>query len=151
LDFLEKVKLFNDIGGTREEFNPRKVGLYIGLIAEEFAEMFESFNDASWGEWIEKINGLSEGFKSGKFDGYIASDTFDREEFLDAAVDISVVSVGAGIAVGSDIIGACNEVADNNLSKFPIIDGEYTVIKDENGKIRKPDSYQPVSLTKFLK
>jgi predicted HAD superfamily Cof-like phosphohydrolase len=152
MDFLQKVKLFNDIGGTAEEFNPRKAGLYTGLIFEELAEMVDSFNDVGWGAVSHYLNTIAERFKSGDYDGQFTLDSFDREEYLDAAVDIAVVSVGAGIAIGSDIIGAANEVADNNLSKFPIIDGEYTVLKNpETGKIMKPDTYQPVSLAKFLK
>lgn len=38
MDFVDKVSKFNEIGGIKNEFDARKVALYIGLQAEEFAE-----------------------------------------------------------------------------------------------------------------
>lgn len=151
--FTEKVKLFNTISGNTGEFDPRKCALYQALIFEEVYEQLEAFNSEDWNDTISYLKDLSTRFKRGDYDDYYKTETFNREEFLDAAVDISVVAIGAGIAVGSDIEGACHEVADNNLTKFNYneVTGEYVVEKDANGKVKKPSSYQPVSLEKFLK
>lgn len=153
MEFISKVKKFNEIAGNTGEFDPRKFAMYMGLITEEFKEALESFNSEDWNDTITYFNDLSTRFKRGDYDDYISSPNFNRVEALDAAVDIAVVSVGAGIATGSDIEGACHEVADNNLTKFNYnyITGEYTVLKDENGKVKKPPNYQSVSLDKFLK
>ena len=85
----------------------------------------------------------------------------DRVEALDAAVDIAVVGLGQGIAVGADIVGACDAVAENNLSKFPLKTiwnftfpfrhQVHTVLKDENGKVKKPPGFKSVVLTPFIK
>lgn len=151
LSFLEKVVLFNDIGGTKAEFDKRKASLYVGLCIEELGEMIESLNqtDEAWVSWVDGLDNLATLFKSGKFD-YVM-DNVNRIEFLDAAVDIAVVATGAGIAIGSDIIGAMGEVATNNLTKYNLVDGKYEVLLDENGKIRKPLNYLPVNLEQFLK
>lgn len=151
LSFIEKVVLFNDIGGTKAEFDKRKASLYVGLCIEELGEMIESLNqtDESWVAWVDVLDELATSFKSGEFD--YAMDNVDREEFLDAATDIAVVAIGAGIAIGSDIIGAMNETADNNLTKYNLVDGKYEVLLDESGKIKKPLNYQKVSLELFLK
>lgn len=151
LSFLEKVVLFNDIGGTKAEFDKRKASLYVGLCVEELGEMIESLNQTheNWVAWVDALDQLATSFKSGEYD--YAMDDVDRKEFLDAAADIAVVATGAGIAIGSDIIGAMNEVADNNLTKYNLVDGKYEVLLDENGKIKKPTNYQKVSLERFLK
>lgn len=149
-NFVNKVKEFNSIAGTKEEFNIRKCALYTGLILEEVAELLNSYKGIPESlELAKTVDMMATRFKSGDFDSKVNS--IDREEALDAAVDIAVVSIGQGISVGADIVGACNEVADNNLSKFPIVDGVRTVLKDANGKVRKPDSYKPPELKQFLK
>ena len=142
--FVSKVKLFNEIAGTKEEFNQRKAAMYVGLILEELGEMFESFKTPEWELEAEHLHLMGTRFKKGDFDS--ALDTVDKVEFLDAAVDIAVVSLGAGISIGANIEKACLKVADNNLDKFPIVNGVHTVLKDENGKVRKPDGYKSVDL-----
>lgn len=151
MDFVQKVKLFNEIAGTKEEFDSRKIGLYIGLIAEEFGELIQSLNHSDWLDTVMYFDELSEGFKSGRFDEYIEAEAFNKVEALDACVDICVVSLGGGIAVGADIEGACNAVADNNLTKFPLVDGVHTVLRDDNGKVKKPEGYSSVQLNEFIR
>lgn len=147
--FVEKVKEFNEISGTKEEFNPRKTALYTGLILEEVAELIASYRDDGLTHFMQTIEAYSAKFKAGDFDK--STETMNRVEALDAAVDIAVVALGQGISVGGDIVGACDAVAENNLSKFPLVDGVRTVLKDENGKVRKPPGYKPVDLTPFIK
>jgi hypothetical protein len=144
MDFVRKVQLFNAIAGTKEEFNQRKAAMYVGLILEEVAEMIESFKNESCEGRVKEFNEIAMKFKSGELDYLL--DNVDRVEFLDAAVDIAVVALGAGISIGGDIDKACNKVADNNLEKFPLVNGVHTVLKDENGKVRKPEGYKSVNL-----
>lgn len=151
--FIDKVELFNTISGNSGVFDPRKFAMYVGLIFEEAAEILESFNSEDWNETVSYIDDMATRFKRGDYDNYVSSESFNREDALDGAVDVAVVAIGAGIAVGSDIKGACHEVADNNLTKFSY-DQEtdtFTVLRDENGKVKKPPTYQSVKLGKFLK
>lgn len=160
-DFVAKVLEFNQVAGTTgEAFNPRKTALYMGLVLEEVKEMIDSIPLGEEGSadsqvlqaFAESVGAYSDAFKMGRFDPAIGLMTEEqREEALDAFVDISVVALGGGVAVGSDVVGATHEVADNNLSKFPLIDGVRTALKDENGKVVKPEGYKPVSLRKFLR
>lgn len=146
------VKEFNEISGTPEKFDPKKVALYTALVLEEVAEMLDSFGSEKLSEIANNIEEYSQKFKSQEFTDLVESENFDKVAFLDAAVDIAVVSVGAGIAVGADIDGATRHVGENNLSKFPIIDGVRTVLKDPvSGKVMKPQGYQSPNLEPFLK
>ena len=164
MDFVEKVREFNQVAGTLEQLDARKVALYTALQLEELAEKIHAIAKAEKAAGVEPAEGLgkllvaleyhSRRFKAGEFDALVSEAVKDddlREEILDADVDVAVVSIGGAISVGADVQGACHEVADNNLTKFPIINGVRTVLKDENGKVKKPEGYQPVSLRKFLK
>ena len=164
MDFVEKVREFNQVAGTLEQLDARKVALYTALQLEELAEKIHAIAKAEKAAGVEPAEGLgkllvaleyhSRRFKAGEFDALVSEAVKDddlREEILDADVDVAVVSIGGAISVGADVQGACHEVADNNLTKFPIINGVRTVLKDENSKVKKPEGYQPVSLRKFLK
>lgn len=149
-DFVQKVKLFNGIAGTKEEFNVKNVSLYMGLVLEEAGEMLAALgitNDDEILDLLERMDTVSYLFKHSKYD----LECIDRKEFLDGAVDVAVVALGAGISNGSDIVGACNEVANSNLSKFDFINGEYVVLKDENGKIMKPTTFKRPELGQYLR
>jgi predicted HAD superfamily Cof-like phosphohydrolase len=150
MSFVYKVKLFNEIAGNKNEFNPRKVALYTGLILEEVCELLKSYNSDMLDADTSEIEILANEFKSGIYDQ--STYNIDRVEFLDAVSDIAVVSIGGGIVIGADIDGAVNEVMDSNLSKFPIdpITNEYVVLKDANGKVKKPDTFWKPSLSKFF-
>ena len=154
-DFINKVVLFNEIAGTTAEFNTRKLALYMGLILEETQEMIREVANISGDEELVRFSTTLEKFatefKRGDYDLAVAN--VNRKEVLDAAVDIAVVSVGAGISVGADIAGACMHIANNNLSKYNYnaLTGEYIVLKDINGKIMKPANYQKPELGQFLK
>ena len=148
-DFVEKVREFNAVAGTPETFDARKVGLYTGLILEEVAELIASYRDDGLTHFMQTVEMYAAKFKAGDFDS--ATATMDRVEALDAAVDIAVVALGQGISVGGNIVGACDAVTSNNLTKFPIVDGVRTVLRDENGKVKKPPGYKSVDLTPFIK
>ena len=79
------------------------------------------------------------------FDAYHAN---DRVEQLDALIDILVVTMGAIRAGGFDGEGAWKEVMDTNFAKINPETGK--VIKREDGKVLKPEGWQPPQLEKFL-
>ena len=126
MSFVEGVKEFNNIAGTPEEFDPRKVALYTGLILEEVRELLETYNDARLGKLITAVEYHSKMFKQGVFDD--SAKSIRREEALKETIDIAVVALGEGISLGADIVGACEEVSNSNLSKFPFVDGKRVVL-----------------------
>lgn len=153
MDFVKKVQLFNEISGTKEEYDTRKVGLYTALILEEVGELVESLGMKQT-SLFEILDCYRKSFKTAVYDDdieKIMENKQNRIDYLDACVDISVVSLGGGISIGADIEGACNAISDNNLEKFELVNGEYIVLRDSDGKVRKPLSYKSVTLESFIK
>ena len=152
MDFVSKIVEFNEVAGNENEFDARKVALYIGLVLEEAQELIDALPHSAQIEGLGKLSTAldyySRRFKGGEFDKDV--NRINRVEALDAFVDIGVVTLGGAHALGADVNGACHEVMDSNLSKFPIIDGKRTVIKDENGKVKKPEGYRAPELEQFL-
>lgn len=72
----------------------------------------------------------------------------DRVEQLDALVDILVVTMGAIRAGGFDGEGAWKEVMDTNFAKIDPETGK--VRKREDGKVLKPEGWEPPQLAKFI-
>ena len=67
---------------------------------------------------------------------------------LDACMDMIWVILGYCYMQGWDVEGAWKEVARSNLDK---IDPETKkVIKNENGKVMKPDGWKPPELKSFV-
>jgi predicted HAD superfamily Cof-like phosphohydrolase len=77
-----------------------------------------------------------------------ANSSGDKTECLDALVDILVVTIGAINSLGADAEGAWNEVMRTNMAKIDPITGK--VRKREDGKVLKPEGWQPPELSKFL-
>lgn len=73
----------------------------------------------------------------------------DQIEQLDALIDILVVTIGAIHSIGADGEGAWNEVMRTNFAKIDPDTGKVT--KRNDGKVLKPDGWQPPNLEKFLK
>lgn len=69
-------------------------------------------------------------------------------EELDALVDILVVTIGAIHSIGANAEGAWNEVMRTNLAKIDSKTGK--VRKREDGKVLKPDDWQPPNLRPYL-
>lgn len=150
MDFVEKIVEFNTVAGTTGAFDERKVALYIGLQLEEMAEKIASIPDqANLGNLRVALEYHSRLFKGGRYDDAVKN--IDRVEALDADIDLAVVALGGATSLGADVNGACHEVMDSNLSKFPIVDGVRVALKDENGKVKKADCYRPPQLEQFLK
>jgi hypothetical protein len=130
------VKMFNDISSNLD-------GNMIEKIDQQLSFIFE--------ELTEAISGL---------------ENRDAKELLDGAVDTWVTVAGLLQkleAAGFDVEKAMRKVDENNLSKFPKLgeafgyeDGftvslnkkyQRSVIKDKNGKVRKPVTFIPVDLS----
>jgi predicted HAD superfamily Cof-like phosphohydrolase len=73
----------------------------------------------------------------------------DKVEQLDALVDILVVTIGALHSLGADGEGAWNEVMRTNFAKIDPNTGK--VRKREDGKVLKPEGWEPPKLEAFLK
>ena len=73
----------------------------------------------------------------------------DRVEQLDALIDILVVTIGALHSMGADAEGAWQEVLRTNLAKIDPDTGK--VIKRDDGKVLKPEGWQPPQLAGYLK
>ena len=72
----------------------------------------------------------------------------NRVEQLDALIDILVVTMGAIRAAGWDGEGAWKEVMDTNFAKIDPETGK--VRKREDGKVLKPEGWEPPQLAKFV-
>jgi predicted HAD superfamily Cof-like phosphohydrolase len=70
------------------------------------------------------------------------------EDDLDALVDILVVTIGAIYSMGADPEGAWREVMSTNLAKIDRVTGK--VRKREDGKVLKPEGWQPPNLRAYL-
>ena len=67
---------------------------------------------------------------------------------LDALIDILVVTIGAIHSMGADAEGAWNEVMRTNFAKVDAKTGK--VRKREDGKVLKPEDWEPPELRSFL-
>lgn len=72
----------------------------------------------------------------------------DRVEQLDALIDILVVTAGAIHSLGADGTKAWNEVMRTNFAKVDPTTGK--VRRREDGKILKPDNWQPPQLQSYV-
>ena len=73
----------------------------------------------------------------------------DEAEQLDACMDMIWVILGYSLMKGYDISGAWNDVVKTNMAKVDPLTGK--VRRREDGKILKPEGWQPPDMTKFLK
>lgn len=142
--FVSDVRRFTEaVGCTTDSFNVRQTALYIGLQLEEMAEKLEAVNLR--GATSEQLRIVSANFKSGHYDSLVENG--DREAMLDADIDLAWVTVGSALSQGSDVLGAMREVARANLDK---IGPDGSVIKDENGKVRKPKGWRGPDISPYV-
>ncbi len=73
----------------------------------------------------------------------------DAVETLDALVDILVVTIGAINSMGADGEGAWREVMATNFAKIDRQLGK--VRRRDDGKILKPEDWEPPKLQNFLR
>lgn len=151
MDFVDKTRLFNELGDNKIAFNPRKIAFYIGMILEESAETVSALN----ADRIQKLNDLilmmdsvATDLKNGVYDDLVEG--ADIIEIIDGAADVGVVGVGTIMATGRDPQAVMHHVADSNLSKFEQDEnGNLYPIKNEQGKIMKGSRYFRPDLTQF--
>ncbi len=154
-DFFGSVKEFNTLAGvTTDHFNPKQVGFYTGMQCEELAEKLVAvfgWNDKGCpaGRFIEQIildlETLGQRLKENKYETECAS--ADRQDLLDADIDLQVVSEGSILSQGADGAGARREVCRANMDK--VVDGKLRRHPD-TGKILKPEGWRAPDLTPFL-
>jgi len=82
-----------------------------------------------------------------EYDEFCGAQT--QVEALDACMDMIWVILGYCYMQGYDVEGAWKEVARSNLAKINPETGK--VIKNENGKVMKPDGWTPPQLEQFIK
>lgn len=134
-----EVAEFNDIAGNLTNVTLESVDAQLGFIFEELTET---------------IDGLESG---------------NMVELLDGACDL-FVTVGGLLqkleAMGFNVAHGLGRVNANNLSKFPKLGAAYRnpegftatlnekyqriVLKDGNGKVRKPGDFVPVDLSDLV-
>ena len=143
--FVADVRKFAEAAGhTTDEFNVRQTALYIGLQLEEMAEKLDAiFPDGS--TIAECVKEMAIDFKDGEHDEFVC--LANREEMLDADVDLAWVTIGSMLSQGADVTGAMNEVVRSNMSKM--VDG--VMQKDANGKVIKGPDFSPPNLAPFIK
>lgn len=150
---LEYVQQFMEIGGqSTKGFNLKQVGLYLGLQLEEIAEKLKLIADAEpthiervhLNELVAHIDLYANRFKHGM---HLAALEFaDRPELLDADLDLAWVALGGAFSASTNAVAAFGEVARANMDKYP--DGK--VLRDENGKIKKPAGWRGPNLTPYV-
>ena len=101
------------------------------------------FNEAQFNMYVDLID------EEGNVELKEAIEARDRVKILDALLDTIVVTVGALHSLGVDAEGAWNEVIRSNMSKVDSATGK--LIKREDGKILKPDTFSPADLDKFVR
>lgn len=163
MDIINEIKKFTAAAGVLDADADctRNVALYIGLQCEELAEKLEVLNSF----WVEPNAGrelflphvfhmlkdLSTCFKRGTLDARVEA-CLDRPElrvgFLDADLDLAWVSIGAALAMGANVEGGFAEVNRSNQAKINPATGQ--MLKDENGKVMKPEGWKPPDLTPFV-
>ncbi|MNK75238.1 hypothetical protein D3C87_947750 [compost metagenome] len=151
-DFFGSVKEFNTLAGvTTDHFNPKQVGFYTGMQCEELAEKLQAvfsgqahIPESMW-HLIDAISHLGDRFKNNEFEAECAA--ADKEDLLDADIDLQVVSEGSILSQGADGAGARREVCRANMDK--VVDGKLRRHPD-TGKILKPEGWRAPDLTPFL-
>ena len=82
-----------------------------------------------------------------EYDEFCGAQT--QVEALDACMDMIWVILGYCYMQGYDVEGAWKEVARSNLAKIDSETGK--VIKNEHGKVMKPDGWTPPQLEQYTK
>jgi hypothetical protein len=147
LDFQDDANIFNDISGSSTACAKKDIGNQIALMQEEVQETYDAY-----------LNG-------------------DMVETLDGCIDTLYVTLGLLQKLnnlGIDTEGAMQQVALDNLQKFPICEivaketvkmysekgieviskydvlHDVHVIKDMNDKVKKPLGFIPTDLIQYV-
>lgn len=143
-DFMEDCDAFNEIANNHTKLKWKDLMNQLKLIREEVDELDDALNDNL------------------------------PVSALDGVVDILVTTLGMlqkFQKMGCDTLSALEDTAGNNLSKYPTTEDiaiqtgqhyafpvtidynsryDLFVIKDEDGKVRKPVGFKPNDLSKYV-
>lgn len=151
---VNSVYEFNKRGQTTPpgRFNADRIGFYTGMQLEEMAEKITAIAAGCVTERDKEmlatfagvLDGWGHAFKRGEYQGAIVRS--NREELLDADIDIAVVTVGAMQYQTAQFIEAMSNVLMANALKCPGGKAEH----DHNGKIQKPPGWKKPNLAPFV-
>ena len=134
---------------ARPNPDDRAFDVQLGCHLEEVCEMLETllltFPGTTFGPIRGEVSGAHFALRTLATilkDGSASASIIDREALLDSLADQIVTAVGVGHCAGMDVPCAAEIVDRSNWSKF--VDGQ--PVFDANGKIAKPDTYQPPNL-----
>lgn len=148
----EDVRDFMENGGqTTGRFNPRQACLYMGLQLEELAEKVSTVMDGTITESQRQhlqrlhitLDHFAKEFKAGMHEGDILR--ANHADLIDADFDLAWVSIGALLSTARLPMDAIAHGTFTNLDKF-----RNGCIRDANGKIQKPDGWQPPDFTPYV-
>lgn len=154
-NLIERVAAFNALAQTAtpgQGFNADRVCFYTGMQLEEMAETLKcvsagcltNVERSLLADFAEQMQAFGKAFKSGKYQGAILR--CDREELLDGAIDVLVVTTGSMIYQTPAYNNAVACVLDANDAKAP----GGVVTRDADGKIQKPDNWVRPNLLPFV-
>lgn len=152
---VESVLAFNRIGQSvppGKHFNADRVGFHIGMQCEELAETLKAVAGGAVSprereavmHVVTTLDTMGKSLKAGNHMGSVLR--ANREELLDGAIDVLVVTLGSMMYQTPAFVEAIGEVLKANAFKFP--DGVAT--RDANGKIMKPAGWQPPNLALYV-
>jgi|LauGreDrversion4_2_1035121.scaffolds.fasta_scaffold299309_2 predicted HAD superfamily Cof-like phosphohydrolase len=72
----------------------------------------------------------------------------DYVEVLDGIIDVIVTATNLGLSLNMDLQGAWDEILKSNIAKIDLKSGK--VNKRQDGKVIKPEGWQPPELKAFL-
>lgn len=154
-NLIERVAAFNTLAQIvppGKTFNADRVGFYTGMQLEEMAETLKCIAGGVVGirdralleKFAETTKEWGKSFKAGFFQGAVLR--CDREELLDGAIDVLVVTAGSLIYQTPAYNNAVACVLDANDAKAPGGVAKH----DKDGKIVKPDSWVRPNLQPFV-
>ncbi len=148
-DMVFRVEDFmRQCGQNVTTHDPEQVSLYIGLMAEEMAEVMEclfkakDFDDENlrhiYMQALYMLDHISRLGKRGMFASRARA--ANQENLLDGFIDSAIVALGAAISASPQAYLATRKVMAAN-------DAKLAGGRDENGKIQKPEGWQPPDLS----
>jgi len=118
-----------------DRHNPKQASLYMGLIAEEFAETLEASGHKIHAYALEAI---AMQYKAHNGSDFANLTREQRAAMLDGCIDLAWVALGLAYSIGGDPECAALKVIKANLAK---VGPDGKMLRDENGKVRKPEGW----------
>lgn len=130
------------------EPDEKKAQVQLGVMLEEVVETLQacSFSNRAYDISFKARDYLNQLSSLLKDSPDVISRRIDDIEFIDGLTDIIQTAVSTARTNNMDIVGACNETADSNWSKFE--NGKPIFLP--NGKIGKGKDYFKPNLAKYV-